>query len=244
MRGTLAKARNYGLPLAKGVGEEALEEGLASSFEAFVVDHLIRDEEFNPYNIADAAIMGAAMGGGVTSLTLLPSYIGSTKTMKRRAEIAKKIKDKRQQIQSGNLSEQEISMANDQIFKLRKEASVLRNEDADMYKDYSDEDVNEIININRRVSLNRDRAIDSKTEEGKEIINEKIEEDLARKKEIEQNYDSKKEQQVPSTEPEGESPVEAEPDAEASEEKAEADRDVQEDKQQAVEKFIKETQGR
>jgi len=236
MRGTLAKARNYGLPLAKGVGEEALEEGLASSFEAFVVDHLIRDEEFNPYNIADAAIMGAAMGGGVTSLTLLPSYIGSTKTMKRRAEIAKKIKDKRQQIQSGNLSEQEISMANDQIFKLRKEASVLRNEDADMYKDYSDEDVNEIININRRVSLNRDRAIDSKTEEGKEIINEKIEEDLARKKEIEQNYDSKKEQQVPSTEPEGESPVEAEPDAEASEEKAEADRDVQEDKQQAVEK--------
>lgn len=152
-RGILAQAKNYGLPFAKGVAEEALEEGLAQSFETFVIDHIVRGEEFNPYNISDAMIMGAMMGGGVTSATLLPSYIGSYKTAKRRAEIANEIKEINSTINSAQLTETERKMADDKIFNLRKEANDLRKEDAILYKDMSREDTEEVIRLNSPVPV-------------------------------------------------------------------------------------------
>jgi hypothetical protein len=216
-RGILSQARAYGLPLTKGIADEALEEGFAQGFESFIIDHVIRGEEFNPYAVADAMIIGAVMGGSVTSATLLPSYRGSYKTAKRRAEIANEIKEIRSTINSAQLTETERKMADDKIFNLRKEANDLRKEDAILYKDMSREDMEKVIKLNRRISLNRDRAIDSRTEEGKNLIKGEIALDIKQKEAIEKKYDSKKEEQVSSTEQAGEAAVETQPDTEAGE---------------------------
>ena len=230
-KGILSQARAYGLPLTKGIADEALEEGFAQGFESFIVDHVIRGEEFNPYAVADAMIIGATMGGSVTSATLLPSYRGSYKTAKRRAEIGREIKRINNTIKSGNLSDAEQEAANNKIFNLKKEANNLRKEDAILYKDMSREDTEEVIRLNRRISLNRDRAIESRTEEGKNLILGEIKSDLDKKKAIEQKYDSKTEEQVPSTEPGREAAVEAQPDTEASEAAVETGRAVQLDEE-------------
>jgi len=230
-KGILSQARAYGLPLTKGIADEALEEGFAQGFESFIVDHVIRGEEFNPYAVADAMIIGATMGGSVTSATLLPSYRGSYKTAKRRAEIGREIKRINNTIRSGNLSDAEQEAANNKIFSLKKEANNLRKEDAILYKDMSREDTEEVIRLNRRISLNRDRAIDSRTEEGKNLIKGEIALDIKQKEAIEKKYDSKTEEQVPSTEQAGEAAVEAQPDTEAGEAAVETGRVVQLDEE-------------
>lgn len=223
-----------GIP--KGMFTEFGEESLAGINEV-VLDKVFLDEgEFNIYEILDQGVVGAAVGGGMSSTTALLksiSFIGSSINASKRAKLLRQMSKDRTLILSGSLEGGQIDAIRDRMESNRKKILALDGLDAKMYSKFSDEDIMETIKLNEEMSLVRDnvRLEKEKTSPSQETIDaleQRFLEAAMKRKEIEQKYDSQEEQQVPSPEQEGEAVVEA-PVEETGVEETEADRGVQEE---------------
>ena len=232
-----------GMSMVQSGAEESFEEFIVSTVEQSV-DAVLTGSEFNAYELADAAAMGFGMGTGIR-ITTLPSFFGSMKTTRKLNKITNEINNIEEELSSSEpkasgwdeASRKKISdfarkkaALNDRLRSLRMEASKILVEDAGFYEQMSDEDLRDITSINQKIAqakMNYKRA-DSETEA--KVARDVINENLLKKEQIENKYDRKTEEEVSSTEQEGQTPVPAQPDTKPGEEETETSGDVPEPK--------------
>ena len=134
--------------------------GIKKFFKKESNQHLVLDHiDFTLFENEVVCLLGKSGSGKSTFLRIISGL-----TEPSEGKVAWQGKEINSTINAAQLTETERKMADDKIFNLRKEANDLRKEDAILYKDMSKEDVEKVIKLNRRISLNRDRAIDSRTE--------------------------------------------------------------------------------
>jgi len=185
-----------GIP--KGMLTEFGEESLAGINEV-VLDKVFLDEgEFNIYEIVDQGVVGAAVGGGMSSTTALLksiSFIGSSINASKRAKLLRQMSKDRTLILSGSLEGGQIYAIRDRMESNRKKILALDGLDAKMYSRFSDDDIMETIKLNQEMSLVRDnvRLEKEKTSPSQETIDaleQRFLEAAMKRKEIEQKYDA------------------------------------------------------
>ena len=190
-----------------------------------------KDQQFfEPKSLAnvfkDALYAGAqeAVGGGLISGV---ASIGTSSREKKIRDIKEEIENLKNKRDAAE-TEEEKSIVDDVITDLGNNLNKETRESFKEYEAFSEEDLNKIVDINAKIKDTAAKYGVAESESLKEKYKEEIIGLRAEKEAIENKYDSKEEERVPSPEQEAEAPVEEQPVAEPSEEEAPADRDVQE----------------
>lgn len=172
-------------------GEEGLEEGLASVNEIFLDGIANGDLSMDAYDVGDAFMIGVASGGNMgifNIVTKAPSYIGSYKTANRRKALLERINELRAIQQNPNSTEQEVQIAEQAVNDARREVIRIGAEDQAIYDNMSEEDVLNVMSINRRIARNLDALEETDNKILQESLSDKLQRDYEAKKAIEEKY--------------------------------------------------------
>lgn len=166
--------------------EEGLEETLSESFGQMLlgVKEGVRPDATA---LGEAFISGFLPGGGTHIVTNGISAIGSEKRTKRRQQLGKQIKDIEDKIATVEDPSQKAileEMIKGDIDELSKEIEL----DAELYADFSDEDVKETIKINTDIRKLYQKIGLAVSDEQKEAYKKEILKARSRKLEIENRY--------------------------------------------------------
>ena len=176
------------IPLSAGA-EESLEEGLAAVNEMFTEGIVQGRLTMDAYDIADAAAIGFGSGFGMGTfniITKIPSYPGSYKTANARKSLIEKIQKLRKLQADENSSQEEIALAEQAIARAKRDVVALAaTDDATVYNKMSDEDVEQVMILNRRIARNLDKLQRTEKKALKQEIKEQINQDFRLKAEIE-----------------------------------------------------------
>jgi transcriptional regulator with XRE-family HTH domain len=249
-RPTLQAAKQVGKDVATEGFQEGLEE-LAVEISSNAMDALVFGEDMfsksNVYGMADAFILGSAIGSPITLLSKGPSAIGTANNINKRRNISEEINDLYDVHQDPNTSASEKAVVKGQIINKLAELKQVENNLASFYEEFSEEDRNNVISLNQELSMAQLIYPELKNEQSKDALQEKVKQIYSEKTKIESKYDPnikvyeydrKEETGVPSPVAEGEAAVEAQPVEGAGKEATPADRVLQ-----AREKLILESIG-
>lgn len=249
-RPTLQAAKQVGRDVAVEGFQEGLEE-LAVEISSNAIDALVFGEDMlaekNIYGMADAFILGSAIGSPITLLSKGPSAIGTANNINKRRKISEEVNDLYDAHQDPTTSASEKSIVKGQIINKLAELKQVETSLASFYEEFSEEDRNNVISLNQQLSMAQLIYPKLKNEQSKDVLQEKVKEIYSEKTKIESKYDpnikvyeydSEKEAGVPSPVVEGQAPVEVQTVEGAGQEATPADRVLQ-----AREKLILESIG-
>ena len=208
--------------------EEPLEEAIVSA-TGEVMQAAIEGKPINVANIAEGALAGLGAGAGISVLTNGISAIGKSTDAANIIKTQSQIKKLSDLMNDPSISEEEKAVLRPKLEQLIKDDKKIRENSADYYSKFTDEDVQETVKLNQIISEGIKNYSKMTTPEAKAEVAANVKAAMEAKKAIETKYDSKEEQQVPSTEQTGEAPVEAQPVEEAGAEAAPAGGVVQEE---------------
>ena len=258
----IAKSTRPTLQAAKQVGKDVVTEGFQEGIEELAVeissnalDALVYGEDMlskkNIYGMADAFILGSAIGSPITLLSKGPSAIGTAKDINKRRNISEEINNLYDIHQDPNTNASEKSVVKGQIINKLAELKQVENNLASFYEEFSEEDRDNVISLNQQLSMAQLIYPELNSDQAKDALQEKVKQLYSEKTKIESKYDpnikvyeydSQKEAGIPSPVVEGEAVVEAEPVKVASGTSPEAGRILQVLEQQEVFKKIAEGQ--
>jgi transcriptional regulator with XRE-family HTH domain len=249
-RPTLQAVKQVGKDVATEGFQEGLEE-LAVEISSNAMDALVFGEDMfsksNVYGMADAFILGSAIGSPITLLSKGPSAIGTANNINKRRNISEEINDLYDVHQDPNTSASEKAVVKGQIINKLAELKQVENNLASFYEEFSEEDRNNVISLNQELSMAQLIYPELKNEQSKDALQEKVKQIYSEKTKIESKYDpnikvyeydSQKEAGIPSPIAEGEAAIEAQPIEGAGKETTPAGRVLQ-----AREKLILESIG-
>jgi hypothetical protein len=208
--------------------EEPLEEAIVSA-TGEVMQAAIEGKPINVANIAEGALAGLGAGAGISVLTNGISAIGKSTDAANIIKTQSQIKKLSDLMNDPSISEEEKAVLRPKLEQLIKDDKKIRENSADYYSKFTDEDVQETVKLNQIISEGIKNYSKMTTPEAKAEVAANVKAAMEAKKAIETKYDSQEEQQVPSTEQTGEAPVEAQPIEEAGAEAAPAGGVVQEE---------------
>ena len=177
---------NEGMSLIKSGGEEALEEAIVGTLEQ-ATNSIVLGEPINVYEIADAAFMGFIMGGGVRTITTLPSFIGSMKTTGQIAKLNNEI-NKTEEVLANAKTPNARQLAQERLNQLREQSTRILTDDAMFYDQMTDEELKEVTSINQKIAQAVFQYRQADTEAEAEVARGVIESELSKKKQIEDRY--------------------------------------------------------
>lgn len=183
--------------LARQPLEEGMEEAIVATTQE-VLQKVLAGDKVDYMNIAESAFVGAAMGGSVGVVTSGPSALLQTPIFKDRIEIRNKISEINALIADPSVSEGEKELLktrlNDYISKERK----MQKDAESFYSNFSEEDLKQTVKLNQTISSGMKNYGSLTSTEAKAQAVTDIKNAMAEKAKIEQKYDSKAQQQVPS----------------------------------------------
>ena len=205
----------------RSILEEGTEEAVASVVQQGLLN-VIAGDEINPIEIAEGAIIGGIMGGSTYLLSKGMGAIGSSTTIKERAEIKKQVDDIEKSINDPETSEVERDKLEDLLTEVNNRKQDIEAMDADFYSQMTEQDRLELYTLNnnllreaRNYNKFKDKTLKQRSLDEIKRIKESI-------NEIENRYDRQKEAGIPSPIVEGEAPIEAQPIEGAGQETPEA----------------------
>lgn len=250
----IAKSTRPALQAAKQVGKDVVTEGFQEGIEELAVeissnslDALLYGEDMlskkNIYGMADAFILGSALGSPITLLSKGPSAIGTAKDINKRRKISEEVNDLYDVHQDPTTSASEKAVVKGQIINKLAELKQVENGLASFYEEFSEEDRDNVISLNQQLSMAQLIYPELQNEQSKEALQEEVKKLYSDKTKIEvkydpnikvYEYDTQKEAGVPSPVVEREAVVEVQPIQVASGTSPEADRVLQVLEQQEV----------
>ena len=177
-----------------------LEEGTEELFVGVVqqsLDKIMADKPFKPVELAEATILGASMGGGISVLHKGLSAIGKIADLNQTISIRDRVDKINTLLQDPNITDEERSVLTNRLKVAKKEEERIMNSAAIFYANYSQEDAKATLEANQKLSSLLKSADKVKSEEGRAGIIDEIKTQIDTLKQIESKYDSKKGQQVP-----------------------------------------------
>jgi hypothetical protein len=258
----IAKSTRPALQAAKQVGKDVVTEGFQEGIEELAVeissnslDALLYGEDMlskkNIYGMADAFILGSALGSPITLLSKGPSAIGTAKDINKRRKISEEVNDLYDVHQDPTTTASEKAVVKGQIINKLAELKQVENNLASFYEEFSEEDRDNVISLNQQLSMAQLIYPELQNEQSKEALQEEVKKLYSDKTKIEvkydpnikvYEYDTQKEAGIPSTVVEGQAPIEVQPIQVASGTSTEADRVLQVLEQQEVFQKIAEAQ--
>jgi hypothetical protein len=238
----IAKSTRPTLQAYKQLGRDAAVEGFQEGLEELAVeissnslDALIYGEDMlskkNIYGMADAFILGSAIGSPITLLSKGPSAIGTAKDINKRRKISEEVNDLYDVHQDRATSASEKAVVKGQIINKLAELKQVENGLASFYEEFSEEDRDNVISLNQQLSMAQLIYPELQNEQSKESLQEEVKKLYSDKTKIEvkydpnikvYEYDTQKEAGVPSPVVEGEAPIEVQPIEGAGQETPEA----------------------
>jgi transcriptional regulator with XRE-family HTH domain len=254
----IAKSTRPTLQAAKQVGKDVVTEGFQEGIEELAVeissnalDALLYGEDMlskkNIYGMADAFILGSALGSPITLLSKGPSAIGTAKDINKRRKISEEINDLYDSHQDPTVGAEEKAIIKGQIVNKLAELKNVEQNLASFYEEFDSKDRDDVITLNQQLSMAQLMYPELKTDAAKAALEDKVKQIYSEKTKIESKYDpnikvyeydSQEEVGVPSPVVEGEAVVEAQPVEGAGQEATPAGRVLQ-----AREKLILESIG-
>jgi hypothetical protein len=207
--------KEVNIPIKAGK-EELIEESIAAANEQLMDNIVEGKNEFDFYDVADAGLIAFGSGYGVGTANLIskmPSYVGSYKTANQRRVIIDKMNALREVEKDPNATDQEVSIAREAVEEAKKKLVTLGAEDDALYQNMTEEDVNEVIKLNRRIRRGLDVLDQTENKTVRQTLKDRVQDDFDKKKAIEQKY-AEKEQATQETTEEAvqeEAPVEEAP---------------------------------
>jgi len=190
--------------------EEGVEEAVASVVQQGLLN-VIAGDEIDPIEVAEGAIIGSIMGGSTYLLSKGMGAIGSSATIKERAEIKKQVDDIEKSINDPETSEVEKDKLEDLLAEVNNRKQDIEAMDAAFYSQMTEQDRLELYNLNnnllreaRNYNKFKDKTLKQRSLDEIKRIKESI-------NEIENRYDREEEIRVPSPVAEGEAIIEAQP---------------------------------
>ena len=130
-----------GEELVVGVVDLLIEDGLRGNFDNWNADAVLE--------LADAALVGGIMGGGVHTVTRGVNALGSSKNERKQSEIKSDINTLNQK--KKNATEDQKRVIDELIEEKVGELININTEDSDFYSNFSNEDIKEIISTNKDI---------------------------------------------------------------------------------------------
>jgi hypothetical protein len=190
--------------------EEGVEEAVASVVQQGLLN-VIAGDEIDPIEVAEGAIIGSIMGGSTYLLSKGMGALGSSATIKERAEIKKQVDDIEKSINDPETSELEKDKLTDLLDEVNNRKRDIEAMDAAFYSQMTEQDRLELYTLNnnllreaRNYNKFKDKTLKQRSLDEIKRIKESI-------NEIENRYDREEEVGVPSPVAEGEAPIETQP---------------------------------
>ena len=238
----IAKSTRPTLQAVKQVGKDVAVEGFQEGLEELAVeissnslDALIYGEDMlsekNIYGMADAFILGSAIGSPITLLSKGPSAIGTANNINKRRKISEEVNDLYDVHQDPTTSASEKAVVKGQIINKLAELKQVENGLASFYEEFSEEDRDNVISLNQQLSMAQLIYPELQDEQSKDAIQEVVKAIYSEKTKIESKYDpnikvyeydTQEEAGVPSPVVEGQAPIEVQPIEGAGQETPEA----------------------
>lgn len=176
--------------LGSAAGEGLEEFGVELTNQ--VAANLIAGEEFNPYQIADSFIVGAAAGGGTVAVPSVLakgfSAVGSTALLKDRVRIVneiKKFKDLAASAEMGSAERKEFEL---ELERANMELRELVDREEVFYASMNEVDQNELLSINQKIRQKIDLHSKMSSGDAKKKIANDVQALLNEKQSIEKKY--------------------------------------------------------
>ena len=165
------------------VGVEVVNQATAS---------LIAGDEFNPYQVADSFIVGAAAGGGTVSVPMALaggfSAVGSQALLKDRVRIVNDIKKFKDLASNADLTMAERKELELELERANLELRELVDKEEDFYSSMNEADQNTILGINQKIRQKVDSYGRMKSKEAKDKLSRDVQDLLKEKQSIEKVY--------------------------------------------------------
>jgi hypothetical protein len=177
--------------------EEGVEEAVASVVQQGLLN-VIAGDEIDPIEVAEGAIIGSIMGGSTYLLSKGMGALGSSATIKERAEIKKQVDDIEKSINDPETSEVEKDKLTDLLDEVNNRKRDIEAMDAAFYSQMTEQDRLELYTLNnnllreaRNYNKFKDKTLKQRSLDEIKRIKESI-------NEIENRYDREEEVGVPS----------------------------------------------
>lgn len=205
----------------RGVMEEGTEE-LLTSVAQQTLGKIIAGEEFNPIEIAESAIYGGTMGGGVYLLSRGSGAIVDPENETKMRGLKDILKRTKQAEEQPDITEAEKEALRRKTQETQEAINALKVKDDELVARMSEEDRVVLKDIQTQIKSNMRDIHSAKTEEGQEQLRSELRKNLDKLTELRKSYDRQEEAGIPSPIVEGEAPIEAQPIEGASQETPEA----------------------
>mgnify|MGYP001191009346 CR=1 FL=1 len=197
--------------ILKGTAAEGLEEGVVAVADWTIdaVDNIMMGRnvrDLNFHEVADAALAGMAGGFGPISVTSLASHRGHTRFMAQRSVVMEKMARlrKRYESETDPVRKQQLEK---ELVESMAAAKVITNEEAKLYDDFSPEEKGALIKYNQEIARSQEILKSGKhwtgdpvTQEERQAIEERLEENLNKKAELEQAVEKRQAEEETSRE--------------------------------------------
>jgi hypothetical protein len=205
----------------RGVMEEGTEE-LLTSVAQQTLGKIIAGEEFNPIEIAESAIYGGTMGGGVYLLSRGSGAIVDPENEAKMRGLKDILKRTKQAENQPDITEAEKEALGRKVKETQEALNALKVKDDELVARMSEEDRVVLKDIQTQIKSNMRDIRAAKTDEGAEQLSSELRKNLDKLEELKDKYDRQKEAGIPSPIVEGEAPIEVQPIEGASQETPEA----------------------
>lgn len=205
----------------RSVMEEGTEE-LLTSVAQQTLGKIIAGEEFNPIEIAESAIYGGTMGGGVYLLSRGSGAIVDPENEVKMRGLKDIFKRTKQAENQPDITEAEKEALGRKVKETQEALNALKLKDDELVARMSEEDRVVLKDIQTQIKSNMRDIRAAKTDEGAEQLSSELRKNLDKLEELKDKYDRQKEAGIPSPIVEGEAPIEAQPIEGASQETPEA----------------------
>lgn len=205
----------------RSVMEEGTEE-LLTSVAQQTLGKIIAGEEFNPIEIAESAIYGGTMGGGVYLLSRGSGAIVDPENEAKMRGLKDILKRTKQAEEQPDITEAEKEALRRKTQETQEAINALKVKDDELVARMSEEDRVVLKDIQTQIKSNMRDIRSAKTEEGQEQLRSELRKNLDKLTELRKSYDRQEEAGIPSPIVEGEAPIEAQPIEGAGQETPEA----------------------
>jgi hypothetical protein len=205
----------------RSVMEEGTEE-LLTSVAQQTLGKIIAGEEFNPIEIAESAIYGGTMGGGVYLLSRGSGAIVDPENEAEMRGLKNILKRTKKAEEQPDITEAEKEALGRKVKETQEALNALKLKDDELVARMSEEDRVVLKDIQTQIKSNMRDIRSAKTDEGAEQLSNELRKNLDKLEELKDKYDRQKEAGIPSPIVEGEAPIEAQPIEGASQETPEA----------------------
>ena len=220
----------------RSVMEEGTEE-LLTSVAQQTLGKIIAGEEFNPIEIAESAIYGGTMGGGVYLLSRGSGAIVDPENEAKMRGLKDILKRTKQAEEQPDITEAEKEALRRKTQETQEAINALKVKDDELVARMSEEDRVVLKDIQTQIKSNMRDIRSAKTDEGAEQLSSELRKNLDKLEELKDKYDRQKEAGIPSPIVEGEAPIEAQPIEGAGQETPEAGGVLQVPIEEAVKKL-------